>query len=106
MTEKRLDKLLVDPGSALADLARSAADACSLTNQARAALEPGLRPRLTAAALHDGELTLSAASSAWASRLRYAAPEIVDALRANGHRIVGVKIRVAPGANAPPPAQA
>ena len=51
---------------------------------------------IVAAAIDDaGVLTVKAASSAWASRLRFETQTLIDAAGANGQAVREVRIRVA-----------
>jgi hypothetical protein len=65
---------------ALARLARDAAGVDQATQDIRALLPAELRPHLLTAVRHASDLVLTADSAAWATRLRYAAPQLREAL--------------------------
>jgi hypothetical protein len=57
-------------------------------------LPPTLRSHLLAAAQSDGVLTLNLDGPAWATRVRYLAPDLIEGLADTG--IIGVKTRARP----------
>ncbi len=82
-----------------ADLAARAAQLRHLQAALAPLLPPPLGEHCRAAALHDGELVLSADSPAWASRLRYLAPMLQAQLsRKAGLRLQRIAVTVAPPA--------
>ena len=86
-------------------LQREAEAQQSLLKQVRALLTAPLEPHCTAARLSEGQLVLFADSSAWASRLRYLVPDILEGLRRAGVEASAIRIRVAlesPSATQPP----
>ncbi len=106
MSEQSLKALLGRRDSALGGLKTAAEAAVSLKPEVVAGLAPELRDGVIATALDDaGTLHLTAPSPAWAARLRYAAPDLMDYLRARGIRVAAVTARVAPpGSDAQSPA--
>ena len=56
---------------------------------------------VTGVAEQSGELVIFAQSAAWGVRLRYAAPQLLQAMSHHGANIIGVKVRVAPRSEAP-----
>ncbi|MCC5795032.1 MAG: DUF721 domain-containing protein [Chromatiales bacterium] len=70
-------------GSGLLDsLAASARAQSGLTDQLRKNLEPDLAPALLLATLHsDGTLVLTASSPAWAARMQFAGPQLLERCR-------------------------
>ncbi len=67
-----------------------------LVGAVRSALADELRPHCLHAALEGARLSLLTDGPAWASRLRFAAPELLAALAARGTMAAQVRIRVAP----------
>jgi hypothetical protein len=55
-----------------------------------------LAAHVTGATEQSGELVIFAESAAWGVRLRYAAPQLLDAVGGQAPNIAGVKVRVAP----------
>ncbi|MEO0996638.1 MAG: DciA family protein [Pseudomonadota bacterium] len=97
MPEQSLKTLLGRRDSALGDLKNAAEAAVSLKPEVIAGLAPELRHGVIATALDDaGTLHLTAPSPAWAARLRYAAPDLLDYLRARGIHVTAVTAHVAP----------
>ncbi len=77
-------------GSAEADRALAAV---------RSALPEGLGERVWGAAVRDGTLTVLVTSSAWATRVRYHAPELKDDVGERlGMALQRVQVRVRPPA--------
>jgi len=95
-----LSSLALGPGGALEGLARRAAERVGLADGLRAALPPALGEQLRGANLRDdGTLVVLAASSAWASRLRFEAAALLAAAGGLGLAPLRVEVRVAgPGA--------
>jgi hypothetical protein len=87
---------IVAGDSTLAGLLRRARELESLETLVRAWLPPALAPHVRVAALREDTLVLAVDSPAWATRLRYECPRIVDSAR--GHAatrgVNNVKIRV------------
>lgn len=65
-----------------------------LLARVRDLLAPGVRPHCLQAAVTAGSLTLTVDSAAWATRLRYLAPDLAQGLTSAG--ITAVKIRARP----------
>ena len=67
-----------------------------LERRVAGALEPELRRHCRVAGLRGDELMLLASSPAWATRLRYAAPALIERLRDSGvvPRIRNIQVRV------------
>ena len=81
--------------SELGDIVRRARDMGELTHIVSAALPDEYAGAIVAANLReDGDLVLIAASSAWASRLRYEADAIMAAARNAGLSPVACRVRV------------
>lgn len=63
-------------------------------------LPPDLASHVTAVTEQSGELVIFAESAAWGVRIRYAAPQLLNALETDPGgqhaKIVGVKVRVVP----------
>ncbi len=98
---KPLSSLLFQPGSPLQALASRAAAAVSLADGLRAALPAALGEHVQGASLReDGTLVVLAASSAWAARLRFEAPLLLDCARRLEPAARSIEVRVA-GAAAP-----
>lgn len=102
---KPLGELMFRPGSAVGALARQAAiaevRAGDLALRLRSLLDPALAQALSAAHVRDdGILVLFAQSPAWASRLRFEAPRLLDACRAFVPAARGVQVRVTGPENA------
>jgi hypothetical protein len=55
-----------------------------------------LAVHVTGVTEQSGELVIFAESAAWGVRLRYAAPQLLNAMSSQPANIVGVKIRVVP----------
>lgn len=55
-----------------------------------------LAVHVTGVTEQSGELVIFAESAAWGVRLRYAAPQLLNALGSQPANIVGVKVRVVP----------
>ena len=81
--------------SELGDIVRRARDMGELTHIVSAALPDEYAGAIVAANLReDGDLVLIAASSAWASRLRYETDAIMAAARNAGLSPVACRVRV------------
>jgi hypothetical protein len=98
MSEKKLGDLLSRPDSPLAALVERARALETLTAAVRSALPADARAHLVSAAQReDGTLVLVTESSAWASRLRFAADEAIAAARRYGASVQSVSVLVRPG---------
>ncbi len=96
MTGKSLDKLL-DPASGgdLGEVIGRARRMGELTDVLARALQPEQAAAVVAANVRDdGELVVIAASSAWASRLRYETDTLLQAAQSVGHKAHTCRIRV------------
>ena len=71
----------------------------ALLVRVRDLLAPGARPHCLQATLKDGALTVIVDAAAWATRLRYLAPELVQGLSAAG--VTAAKIRARPADQQP-----
>lgn len=106
---KPLDELLHRPASALAGLTAQADEIRRLNALVHAALPADLAAQCLGVAVHGASLVIFAASSAWATRLRYHETEVLEYLaRRHGLRFDRVACRIAiRGADvvplAPPP---
>lgn len=96
MATKQLGNLLKPCNDGdLGKLIRRAREMGELTDVLARALPPEQAAGIVAANLReDGELIVIAATSAWASRLRYAADELLSAARASGIKAEVCRIRV------------
>lgn len=95
-TPRSLAELMFRPGSAIGDLAQKAAAAEDLATRLRKALDPALAQALRAARVReDGTLVLMAESPAWAARLRFEAPRLLEACRSCAPTARCVQVRVA-----------
>jgi hypothetical protein len=94
---KQLKDLL--SGGDLSQLVERAREAGELDARVRALLPEGLGSHVTGAAFHeaDGEVVVLVDSSAWASRIRFHAPELVARLapRYDG-AVTRVRVKVRP----------
>lgn len=77
---RNLSDLLSDPGSALGRLVAGAAKRKSLIMQVKSCLEPALSEHLIGVNVKDDTLVLLSDSAVWATRLRYAGPELCKQL--------------------------
>jgi hypothetical protein len=66
----------------------------ALLTRVRDLLAPGARPHCLQATIKDGALTVTVDSAAWATRLRYLAPDLVQGLGTTG--VIAAKIRARP----------
>jgi hypothetical protein len=92
---KQIHKLMATPGS-MARLKQELTRQKQLLEQVRACLPATLKPQLLAAVLTDKALTLWVNSPAWASRLRYLAPQLMRQLRQQGLAIEHLHPRIIP----------
>ena len=96
MAAKSLEKLLnPNKDGDLADLVRRARDMGELASALIRALPPEEGASILAANVRDdGELVILCRSSAWASRLRFAADALLEAARAQGMEVSRCSVRV------------
>jgi hypothetical protein len=92
---KPIQKLIDTPGH-LAQLKRSLERQQMLLAQVRKSLPPPLDKQLLGATLNDGRLSLWVDSPAWASRLRYMAPQLLRQLRQQGLAIDHLRPLIVP----------
>ncbi len=96
MTEKTL-KTLLEEGQLLSQLSTLAAHRQSESSLLLAALPSDIRANVTHAGLSgENKVTLTTNVAAWASRIRYMEPEIVERLKAAGFAVSSVRVRVVP----------
>jgi hypothetical protein len=84
----------LDPG--IAQIAKRAAAAASLTARVQQFLPDSLRPHVVAAARRGDDLVVIVDSAAWSARIRYAGPKLKERLAAEGEAVAG-KVRVKVG---------
>ncbi|MET0051473.1 MAG: DciA family protein [Candidatus Thiodiazotropha sp.] len=70
----------------------------ALLEHVRASLTAPVDQQVKAAVMHNGCLTLFAESPAWASRLRYMAPQLQRNLAARAIPVTRVEVRISPAA--------
>lgn len=100
---KSLSELIFRPGSALNELARRAEATTDLAATLRAALPPTMAEGLRAASVReDGTLVVLAASSAWASRLRFEGERLLARCREGYPHTQRIEVRVSGGGFAAP----
>jgi hypothetical protein len=99
MPLKSLDELLKSSkDKRLAEVIDHARDMGDLVRLLQDALPSEQRPAIAAANIRDdGELVVLASSSAWAARLRYETDVLTAAVKAVGHQVNKVSVRVARG---------
>mgnify|MGYP001811681206 CR=1 FL=1 len=99
MSQNDLKNLLNSSNNGdLADLVRRARDMGELTHILCAALPDEFAGAIVAANVRDDDsLVVIAASSAWASRLRYETDALLAAARDAGHNPVACRVRVSGG---------
>lgn len=97
MATKRLENLLnPSKDGDLANIVRRARDMGELATALAGAVPPEEGAAIVAANVRDdGELVVLCRSSAWASRLRFAADDLLAAARATGADVTRCKVRVA-----------
>ena len=82
----------------LGDLVRRAREMGELTDALARALPEDLARGIVAANVREGgELVVVAATSAWASRLRYEADALLEAARSTGIEVHACRVRVSQG---------
>ena len=99
MAAEKLKNLLnLKPDGDLGAVVRRARALGELTHGLCAALPEDYAGAILAANLRDdGELVVIAASSAWASRLRYETETLLAAARDAGLKVTGCRVRVGSG---------
>ncbi len=99
MASKQLGNLLnPSNGGDLGDIVRRARDMGALTAVlARALPDDQAQGIIAANVREDGELVVIAATSAWASRLRYEADSLLKAAQAAGFKAHVCRVRVSQG---------
>ena len=96
MSAKSLENLL-NPNNdgGLSDIVRHARDMGELVQMLQMSLTPEYAGSIVAANVRDdGELVILAASSAWASRLRFESEKLIEAASATGAKIESCTVRV------------
>ena len=91
-----LDKLLKSmTGRGLGKIVQRAQNMDDLAHKLRLRVEPALAGHIVAVnARDDGELVVICTSPAWASRLRYASEELLEAARAAGADVTRCRFKV------------
>jgi hypothetical protein len=92
---KPIRKVLNAPGL-LSQLKKELTRQQTLTEQVRASLPPPLNEQLLGASLSGRRLSLWVNSPAWASRLRYMAPQLLRQLRKQGLAIEHLRPHIVP----------
>jgi len=93
---KSISELLRLRHKGLTELERRVRERQATLDQLKAVLPADLAGKIATAGLDGGRLSIGVTSAAWASRLRYMAPELRRSLgEALGVKIDSVKIRVA-----------
>ncbi|MET0045491.1 MAG: DciA family protein [Candidatus Thiodiazotropha sp. 6PLUC3] len=93
---------IVDRSSTPAKLGRKLADYDALCKRVRSNLPAPLDQQLKATVLQAGTLSLFVSSPVWASRLRYATPQLIAQLKREGLTIERVRTRILPNQSAAP----
>ena len=96
MTAKSLENLL-NPNNdgGLGKIIRHARDMGELVQMLQMSLSPDQAGSIVAANIRgDGELVVLAASSAWASRLRFETDTLIEAARKTGAKVESCSVRV------------
>ena len=84
-------------GKDLSQLVRRAREAGELDARVRALLPEELAAHVTGAALHEDTVVVLADSAAWASRIRFHAPELVERLAPRYDGVISrVRVKVRP----------
>ncbi len=100
MPIRKLNDVLTDGKSGLAELSRTAQQMVELVDILRLALPEELQGALLGASFNgDQTLTVTASSSALGARLRYHTDALLSAARTNGVMAARCRIRVTPQAN-------
>lgn len=85
---------IVAADSTLSALLRRARELSSLETLVRSWLPPALAPHVRVAALREGTLVLAVDSAAWATRLRYEIPRLVECAQANDATRAVTQVRI------------
>jgi len=96
MTAKSLENLL-NPNNdgGLGDIIRHARDMGELVQMLQMSLSPDQAGSIVAANIReDGELVVLAATSAWASRLRFETEKLIEAAKKTGADVTSCSVRV------------
>lgn len=95
---KSIESLISTEPSSLQSLVKKAHRIQQLGQILEARLDPSLQGNFTLANINDGVATILANSSAWATRLRYYIPVILDELtkQIGQDRVKTVRIKIAP----------
>ena len=96
MTAKSLENLLNPSNNGgLGDIVRHARDMGELVQMLQLSLSPDQAGSIVAANIRDdGELVVLAASSAWASRLRFETDSLIAAAQQTGAKVTSCTVRV------------
>ena len=99
MPAKRLENLLNPSNDGeLGEIIRHARDMGELVHTLQMSLPPDQAGSIVAANIReDGELVVLAASSAWASRLRFETDALIEAARQTGASVESCTVRVSRG---------
>ncbi len=94
---RTIESLLAKETSPLQNLVKKAQRIQQLGQKLEARLDPSLQGNFTLANIHEGVATILADSSAWATRLRYQIPVILDVLtnQLGQNRVTTVRIKIA-----------
>ncbi len=87
---------LISSQTNLASLGEQLSRQASLMQQVKSYLSPPLDTQIQAAVLKDQTLSLFVNSPAWASRLRYLAPQLIRQLKQSGMIVNAVRARIIP----------
>ncbi|MBV2120133.1 MAG: DUF721 domain-containing protein [Candidatus Thiodiazotropha sp. (ex Ctena orbiculata)] len=85
---------IVGGDSTPAKLGKKLADYSALCKLVRGNLPPPLNQQLKATVLQAGVLSLFVSSPVWASRLRYAAPQLLEQLNQHGLGVERIRTRI------------
>ena len=93
-----MDKILFDEHGSLQNLVKKAQTIQKLGQQLHALLDPELQEHFVLANINQGVATIHTHSSAWATRLRYQIPAILDILnnQLGLKNIKTIRIRITP----------
>ncbi len=96
MTAKSLENLLKPSNDGgLGEIIQHARDMGELVQSLQMSLSPDQAGSIVAANIRgDGELVVLAASSAWASRLRFETDALIEAARKTGAEVTSCSVRV------------
>ena len=95
---KSIESLVSAEPSPLQNLVKKAQRIQQLGKMLESRLDPSFQGNFTLANINDGVATILAYSSAWATRLRYHIPDILDELKKQlrQDRVKTVRIKIAP----------